>query len=131
MSMRMRWMRVWLALGFVGCGVLLYACLMPHPPQVGSIPHFDKLEHFLAYVVLGAWFAEILSDRRWWVFIGLTVFGLLIEVAQSMTTYRSPNVWDLVADVSGIVAGMTLAWLGAMRWLDYIDRHALPKRNGT
>ena len=25
--------RLWLALGLFGCGVLVYACLMPNPPQ--------------------------------------------------------------------------------------------------
>lgn len=126
MSAHLRLLPLWLCVGFVGCAVLTYACLMPSPPQVG-ISYFDKIEHFLAYLVLAAWFAEVLPGRSWQVFIGLVLFGLLIEVAQSMTTYRSPDVMDWLADTVGIVAGMLLARLGAMRWLDYIDHHVPSK----
>lgn len=128
MSTRLHLLPLWLCMGLFGCVVLTYACLMPHPPQVG-ISYFDKVEHFLAYLILAAWFAEVLPTRPWQVFTGLVLFGLLIEVAQSMTGYRHPNVMDLVADTVGVVAGMLLARLGAMRWLDYIDCHVPSKRN--
>ena len=127
MSKHLRLLRFWLALGFFGCAVLLYACLMPSPPQVVHVPHYDKIVHFLAYVVLGAWFAEILPRRLLLVFTGLLTLGVGIEWAQSLTAYRSAEVMDVVADVAGTVVGIGLARIGAMRWLEYLDQNVLTK----
>jgi len=122
--------RLWLGLGFAACGVLFYLCLIPHPPTP-DISQADKVEHFLAYTILGAWFGGVLARRYWIVFIGLVIFGALIEVVQAMTTYRSGDPYDLLADTLGVVAGIGLARLGAMRWLRYIDRRVAAKRNSA
>lgn len=127
MSRHLRLLRVWLVLGFIGCALLLYACLMPSPPQLVHVPHYDKIVHFLAYLVLGAWFAEILPRRLLWVFAGLVALGILIELLQSLTAYRSADVLDVAADVAGTVLGIGLARIGAMRWLEYIDQYVLTK----
>lgn len=127
MKKRLHLLRVWLALGFIGCAVLVYVCLIPNVPQVMQVPHRDKIEHFLAYLVLGTWFAGILPRRRLLVFAGLLALGVAIEWAQSLTASRSAEVLDVVADVAGTVVGMGLARLGAMRWLEYIDRNVLTK----
>ncbi len=116
---RLVWL--WLSMGFVACAVLLVMCLLPSPPQA-DIPGYDKIGHFMAYLVLAVWFAGVLPHRHWRVFFGLAFFGLAIELIQSMTTYRSGDPWDMLADLAGIVAGIFLARLGAMGWLSYIER---------
>lgn len=129
MSDRLRLLPLWSGVGFVACGVLLYASLMPSPPQLGGVPAIDKIEHFIAYLVLGAWFAAILPGRLLRIFVALSAFGLAIEVVQGMTGYRHAGALDFVADVAGVAAGVGLARLGAMRWLAYIDGYVAAKRN--
>ena len=122
--------RVWLTLGFLGCAILFYACLMPSPPTL-QVSNFDKIEHFAAFAILGAWFAAVLAPRYLLVFCGLAVFGVAIELIQAATTYRSGDPWDFLADGVGLVFGIGLARIGAMDWLRYIDRRVSAARNRT
>lgn len=129
MSDRLRLIWLWLSIGFVGCAVLLYACLMPSPPQPQGIHLYDKMIHCLSFLVLSVWFAGVLNGRYLRVFIGLAAFGAAIELIQSVTAYRNGDILDLVADTVGVVAGLGLARLGVMQWLDVVDRYVVSKRN--
>lgn len=126
---QLRFFRVWLGICLSGCAVLVYACLMPNPPQPQGIAYFDKVEHILAFCVLGAGFGAILQDCHVRVLVGLALLGGVIELLQSLTAYRSGDPLDMVADVAGIIIGLLMARFGMMRWLYYIDQHAFPERN--
>lgn len=128
MRQTLRLFPLWLGIGLLGCAALLYASLMPTPPQP-DIAYFDKFEHALAYGLLGAWFAAILPRHHGRVFVGLMLLGGAIEVLQSLTVYRDGDVVDMVADIIGIAAGLAVARIGMMRWLNHIDRHAFARRN--
>lgn len=128
---KLRFFRLWFGLGLVACAVIAYASLIPNPPQPVEIAYFDKIEHFGAYCVLAAWFGAILPDYYLRTFIALTIGGAAIEVLQSLTGYRSGDVLDMVADIAGICVGLLLARCGMMRWLNYVDQHAFPKRKRT
>ncbi len=73
--------------------------------QLTFIPDFsDKIKHFIAFLVL-----TFLADKSFmegqYVMVkvlGLFTFGLLIEWAQSFTSYRYTEWYDVVADVVGI-----------------------------
>ncbi|MCX6460013.1 MAG: VanZ family protein [Actinobacteria bacterium] len=70
----------------------------------------DKVSHFAAYGILG--FLAALSILRWrWLLavVVMTVFGSLIEVAQSFTQYRAFELADIAADAVGAAAGAALA----------------------
>lgn len=121
-------LRVWLSVGFFGCGLLFFMCLVPNPPSP-NVAHADKFEHYLAYVLLGTWFAGILAPRWFTVFIGLVAFGGAIELVQSWSGYRDGEWADLLADSLGILTGIALARLGAMNWLRYIDGRVATARN--
>lgn len=122
-------LRLWLSVGVVGCAVLFYICVMPSPPKVVDMANADKIEHFMAYLVLGTWFGGILAPHYLKVFLGLLAFGVFIEIVQGLTGYRDAQFGDAVADGAGALAGVALARLGAMRWLGYIDRRVAAKRN--
>ena len=118
--------RLWLALGLFGCGVLVYACLMPNPPQA-QVQHFDKFEHFASFALLSGWFANLMAPRYVRVIIVMILFGAFIEVAQSFTVDRSADMHDLIADAFGVLAGVALARFGALRWLGYLDARVSAK----
>lgn len=81
-------------------------------PQV-PIPHADKLIHALIFAA--PVLAAALARRRWWVLVavGSLVHAPVSEVIQhALLTARSGDVWDVVADVTGVVAaGLALRLL--------------------
>lgn len=121
--------RLWLSIGLLGCGLLFVMCLVPNPPSA-NVANVDKIEHFIAYLLLGTWFAGILPARWLSVFVSLAALGAAIELVQAWSGYRDGEWGDFLADCLGAAAGIGLARLGAMNWLRYIDaRVAAGTRN--
>ncbi|WP_295976184.1 VanZ family protein [uncultured Xanthomonas sp.] len=117
-----RWPWLWLGLWWLGIAVLIYVCLMPHPPQLSDLPDTDKVEHFIAYLVLAAAAVQVYAGpRAWtWAALGLLALGVGIEFAQgAWTTTRSADPLDALADALGVAAGMTTA---ATPWRDLLWR---------
>jgi len=112
----------YLRLIFWGLGICLLAgvmtvCLIPLklPP---AAPQFnDKFLHLTTFAMLMLWFGGLVSrERHWQLALALMGYGLLIEVLQSFTAYRSAEWLDSLADGLGILAGWLLLRLGAYRW---------------
>jgi VanZ family protein len=74
----------------------------------------DKLHHICAYGALFLLLTRAYGQTYgiWVLAVGLTLFGLGMEVAQSFTTYRQADLWDLVANMGGILlAGLLSVYL--------------------
>ena len=71
----------------------------------------DKMEHVIAYAVLGLFGAASSERGIMRVILGLAAFGLAIEVLQTFSPGRSPDLLDLVADIAGAGLGCGLAIL--------------------
>ncbi len=80
-------------------------------PDMG-VDYGDKIFHFLAYSVLTLfWFSAFvyyfkLKKSKAIVYAAIlsVVFGILIEVLQgTFTVYRSLDVYDIVANTSGVI----------------------------
>lgn len=112
-----------LTLAVVTAGVL-YLTLAPRPFGSVRIPLFegaDKVVHFMMFFAMA--FAYHFDFRRGkkpvdearlmgWIFVSLSAFGGLIELAQwKMRMGRSGDWYDLLADIAGAVYGIILAWL--------------------
>lgn len=89
---------------------------IPVPGIVSKAGVSDKGMHFLAYLILVflLWFAvspdQKVSWRKavvWWVFIVLTGYGAADELLQGFTG-RNCDVMDMVANLTGILAGLIL-----------------------
>ena len=66
----------------------------------------DKVAHFLAFLVIaglidGFCYQEGFTLKKAAL---ATAFGFWIELLQSLTDYRHPSFWDMVANCSGILA---------------------------
>lgn len=88
-------------------GILVLA-LVPsnHTPVTGFS---DKFNHVLAFTTL----TLLLGFQRhflktWQIILVLLGYGVLIEVLQSFTGYRSAEWADVLADFIGILIGLTL-----------------------
>lgn len=103
---------------------VLYLTLAPRPFGSVRILLFegaDKVAHFMMFFAMA--FAYHFDFRRGkkpvdearlmgWIFVSLSAFGGLIELAQwKMRMGRSGDWYDLLADIAGAVYGIILAWL--------------------
>jgi len=79
---------------------------------------WDKAQHALAFVVLGGLGLGAHASKPRQVIAGLLVFGVLIELSQSATGWRTGDWQDWLADAIGV----GLAWAGrrallSCKWL--------------
>ena len=103
---------------------VLYLTLAPRPFGSVRIPLFegaDKVVHYMMFFAMA--YAYHFDFRRGkkpvdearlmgWIFVSLSAFGGLIELAQwKMRMGRSGDWYDLLADIPGAVYGIILAWL--------------------
>lgn len=103
---------------------VLYLTLAPRPFGSVRIPLFegaDKVVHFMMFFAMAfAYHFDFCRGKKpvdearlmGWIFVSLSVFGGLIELAQwKMRMGRSGDWYDLLADIAGAVYGIILAWL--------------------
>jgi VanZ family protein len=97
----------WRVLGALAIALTILLSLVPMPKPPVHIEHSDKLEHFLTYFALTAWYVQLVANRRAlaWHAAGLALLGAAIEIAQGFTTWRLPDWWDLGANLLGVAAG--------------------------
>ena len=91
----------WLAI----VAVILLSLLPISVPQLVLVSWEDKIHHSIAYGSL--YFLAICAYSYrfsiWSIGAILVLFGLLMEIAQSMTAYRYGDPLDLLANTSGIL----------------------------
>ena len=77
----------------------------------------DKWVHGIGFALLTVWFSGLYARRAYWLIaVGLTGFGLLIEMTQRMISYRTADWMDVGANSVGIVAGLIIALIGLGGW---------------
>ncbi|MFL5297508.1 MAG: VanZ family protein [Phenylobacterium sp.] len=100
------------ALYAAACLVLLYMALAPTRDVPGADLVWDKAEHAGAWMVLTVLGLLLSTRRRWAVGVFALVFGVVIEVLQSILPFgRDGELSDLVADGLGIAAAYGLWWI--------------------
>jgi VanZ family protein len=123
MLLPLRHPRFWLVLGWGFVALATLASLvpiqkLPTPPGLN-----DKLEHVVGYALLALWFAGIYPRSRYpWIAGSLLVMGLAIEWLQgAMHWGRSADFRDLIANITGIAVGLSLAWVALGGWAQRIE----------
>jgi VanZ family protein len=114
--------RAWRVLSCVVIVAAIVVCLLP-AADLPKTSINDKFEHTFAYVLLTLWFAGLYPRSRYWVVaLGLFLMGVAIEFAQAgMHMGRQGDVRDVVANSTGIVVGIALAFAGLGGWAQWID----------
>jgi len=92
---------------FIFFAALIFFLAVVEIKQDGpDIPYLDKLLHFLAFFVLMT-FLDLSTTRPLEVHLGLILciflFALGIEIIQYNLPYRSAELFDLLADLLGMV----------------------------
>ena len=119
MSNELRLTRYWFALAYMMLLVFGILSLIPGP----DIGDSDKIAHFVGYAALSAWFSLIIEQRKslWHILIGLISYGLLLELLQSLTSYRFGDLADVVANSLGVVTGLVFYFSPLRRILRKVD----------
>lgn len=100
----------------VFAAMIVPAWLWPGQMQ-RSIVAFDKWLHGITFAVLALWFSGQYARRAYWqIAIGLALFGGLTELVQRTLIYRSADTADMLANLTGIAAGLVVALAGAGGW---------------
>lgn len=82
--------------------------------QMVNIPYMDKIVHFGMYFTL---MTSVLYENRKSLLTGRKIFiaalfpflyGILIELLQSLTVSRSANFFDAIANTAGIILSILL-----------------------
>lgn len=122
MLLPLRHPRAWLAFGWALVFAAVAVSLVPGSslPQTGVS---DKFEHTVAYALLALWFAGIYPRSRYVIIaLGLFALGVGVEWAQgAMHVGRERDFRDVLANTSGIVAGLIAAWLGLGGWAQRVE----------
>ena len=95
-----------LALLIVLLPVSLWVALIPLENIIDPATFSDKILHFAAFFGFAVFIDAAINPKSFWVWSGipLILYGLVIEVLQSFTPYRSLSGWDWVADIIGVGA---------------------------
>ncbi len=104
---------LWTLIGYGLVVLVVVLSLAPAPPTPVDFPWMDKGLHVMAYGVLMLWFAQLHPRSRYgWLAGGLVMLGILLEVLQSYTDYRSGDYWDVAPNSLGTALGWGLAFKG-------------------
>ncbi|VAX13876.1 hypothetical protein MNBD_GAMMA24-1717 [hydrothermal vent metagenome] len=126
MNPQLKYTKLWLGLGALLIALIWYLSLMPNPPDTG-IDNGDKIEHFLAYGLLMGWFAQIyiLPKPRLWLMLGFILMGVLLEVLQGMTEFRTYSYADMAANGGGVFIGLLLSQGSLGRLLQQFEQRLI------
>ena len=95
-----------------------WGCLQaPSPDDTPWFWGADKIIHLSTYALLYicAWLAFPGALLSWMLYGSLLAYGLLIEGLQSLTSYRSGELGDMLANATGLGLGCLLLSLVAGR----------------
>ncbi len=68
----------------------------------------DKFLHLIVFAVLYFGGLQAYSGQAFRLFWGLLAFGAGIEIVQAYTPWRQAEIADLVADIAGLILGLTI-----------------------
>ncbi len=112
-----QFLRVMPLIFFIGLALTTVLTLMPAPDIPSVFSFWDKAEHALSFVMLTFTGSLAFKNKTKIIWAGLVFYGALIEVMQStLTTTRTGDASDWLADCIGILLGIGLYWL-LQKWM--------------
>lgn len=98
--------------------------------QLQYMPTFwsaDKIVHFFCYAGFSFWISFACNIRKanqvWIPVFIIAVWGITDEIHQSFVPYRSPSVYDWLADTTGAAIGAFIYVFIGVKIFDWILRY--------
>ena len=102
-------------LGYLAVTILSWA---PRDYRFHTVVVSDKLEHTLAYLLLGG--LTVLAAQQtlkvYRLALAIVAFAGVLELGQHFIPDRVASVWDFLASATGAILGVSITAL-ALRWL--------------
>ena len=98
----------WTLAGFCIALLILWGSLIPDSVGIRNLHRGDLLLHFLAYGLLGGWFAMLNLTKKgiFTTLLILTLYAASVEWMQQYFPPRTPTITDFIASTLGIIVGM-------------------------
>jgi VanZ family protein len=105
---------------------VIVGSLVPGNSLPNIFSFHDKMLHFAAYFVLTLWFTG-LYRRGLYVFIAvvLSALGVALDMLQGLTVTRALDWYDVAADMTGILAGLTISVSFLGGWCQRVEERLL------
>jgi len=119
-----RWPALWVAIWIAMIAAVTATSLVPAHDLPDVPDGFDKVEHFVGYLLLSAWAVMLFAHRRAQAVAAafLIALGVALEVAQgAWTMSRMADSADALANSLGVLAGLMLGPTplgGLLVWLE-------------
>jgi VanZ family protein len=113
---------LWQVVGALLVLAVVVASLMP-PPPIDLSEGRDKGVHFLSYGTLMFWWSMLVRGHlsRAGLAVWFCVMGVVLEVLQGMTGYRSYDLEDMLANAIGVSIGWALGYTPLSRALSVLE----------
>ena len=117
-------LRWWLLLARAALLLTVLVCLLPLPESPIHLDGGDKLGHTLGWLGITLWYAQLTTTARALLAraCAFVALGAGIELAQSLTHWRSADLFDLLANTAGVAAGVLLGLTRLRDLLAHLDR---------
>jgi VanZ family protein len=89
----------------VYAGIVAVTSLSPGSDE--GIEHLDKVVHLLVYYIFAVFGYRMLANKQYYLYLclGIIIYSGLIELGQSYIPGREMSVFDLLANIVGVVLG--------------------------
>lgn len=122
----LRYPWLWRLAGWLMIAGVVVGSLMPGhaiPRMLGD----DKLLHASTYFLLMIWFAGLYPrGRHIFIALGLMGLGIALDLLQGMTTTRTFDPADLVANGAGILTAFVLSYTLLEGWCQRMEEWLAP-----
>jgi VanZ family protein len=121
---------LWRGIGWLMLAGVAFLLVTPQVPDPLEVAHADKLYHVAGFAMLAAWAALLFRSRQALLLRGLMLigFGALMEAVQVLLPWRSGDLGDFVANTSGVLLGLAIAFTPLADALWRLERRVLPSR---
>ena len=126
LSNLIKFFRYWFPL-IIYCIFIFIQSSFPSIESVPELPYIDKLLHFFAYAVLGAFFLRayktlrVRNNLKLLIILSVlssSLYGISDEIHQHFVPYRSFEYFDILADVLGSLFGVFIYQYITARFID-------------
>lgn len=120
----LKFLKFWLLIGWIQIGLVILLSLLPSPAGLPGFMGADKLMHFSVYLFVMFWFGLCYFPGRAYnlMGLGLVLMGVVLELIQSKTSYRSMSCFDMAANALGVSLGWVLARTRVSEALIYVEK---------
>jgi hypothetical protein len=123
----LRYPKIWSLLGWLlVVGVIVGSLLPGRALDTLPLSLNDKMLHTSTYCVLTLWFTGLYRRSLYLVIGGVLLgLGVSLDLLQGLTRTRSLDWRDMVANATGIAAGLVLAFYVVGGWCQRVERRLL------